>query len=153
MMLWKCCIQYASKFRKLSNGHSTGKDQFSFQSQRKAMPKNVQITVQLHSFHILPRLCSKSFRLGFSSPWMENFQMYKLDLEKAEEPEIKLPAFMGSWKKAREFQKKIYFCFIDYTKAFDFEDHNKLWRILRVENTRPPFLPPEKLVCRPRNNS
>ena len=52
--------------------------------------------------------------------------MYKLDLEKAEEPEIKLPAFMGSWKKAREFQKKIYFCFIDSVKAFDCVDHNKL---------------------------
>ena len=57
--------------------------------------------------------------------------MYKLDLEKAEEPEIKLPAFMGSWKKAREFQKKIYFCFIDYVKAFDCVDHNKLWKILK----------------------
>ena len=57
--------------------------------------------------------------------------MYKLDLEKAEEPEIKLPAFMGSWKKAREFQKKIYFSFIDYTKVFDYVDHNKLWKILK----------------------
>ena len=56
--------------------------------------------------------------------------MYKLDLEKAEEPEIKLPTFMGSWKKAREFQKKIYFCFIDFVKAFDCVDHNKLWKIL-----------------------
>ena len=57
--------------------------------------------------------------------------MYKLDLEKAEEPEIKLPTFMGSWKKAREFQKKIYFCFIDFVKAFDCVDHNKLWKILK----------------------
>ena len=48
-----------------------------------------------------------------------NFQMFKLDLEKAEEPEIKLPTSTGSWKKAREFQKNIYFCFIDYAKAFD----------------------------------
>ena len=46
-----------------------GKDQFSFQSQRKAMPKNVQTTAQLHSFHMLARLCSKSFKLGFSSMW------------------------------------------------------------------------------------
>ena len=44
--------------------------------------------------------------------------MFKLVLEKAEEPEIKLPTSAGSWKKAREFQKNIYFCFIDYTKAF-----------------------------------
>ena len=49
----KCCTQYASKFGKLSNGHRTGKGQFSFQSQRKAMPKNVQTTTQLHSSHTL----------------------------------------------------------------------------------------------------
>ena len=48
-----------------------------------------------------------------------NFQTFKLVLEKAEEPEIKLPTSTGSWKKAREFQKNIYFCFIDYTKVFD----------------------------------
>ena len=56
--------------------------------------------------------------------------MLKLDLEKAEEPEIKLPTSTGSLKKAREFQKNIYFCFIDYAKAFDCVDHNKL-----VENS------------------
>ena len=57
--------------------------------------------------------------------------MFKLDLEKAEEPEIKLPKSAGSSKKAREFQKNIYFCFIDYAKAFDCVDHNKLWKILK----------------------
>ena len=60
-----------------------------------------------------------------------NFQMFKLDLEKAEEPEIKLPTSTGSSKKAREFQKNIYFCFIDCAKAFDCVDHNKLWKILK----------------------
>ena len=53
MMLCKCCTQYASKFGKLSSGYRTGKGQFSFQSQRKAMPKNVQTTAQLHSSHTL----------------------------------------------------------------------------------------------------
>ena len=53
IMLWKCCTQYASKFGKLSSGHRTGKGQFSFQSQRKAVPKNVQTTTQLHSSHML----------------------------------------------------------------------------------------------------
>ena len=52
MMLGKCCTQYASKFGKLSSGHRTGKDQFAFQSQRKAMPKNAQTTAQLHSSHM-----------------------------------------------------------------------------------------------------
>ena len=54
-----------------------------------------------------------------------NFQMFKLVLEKAEEPEIKFPTSTGSSKK-QEFQKNIYFCFIDYAKAFDYVDHNKL---------------------------
>ena len=52
--------------------------------------------------------------------------MFKLDLEKGEEPEIKLATSVGSSKKAREFQKNIYFCFIDYSNAFDCEDRNKL---------------------------
>ena len=56
--------------------------------------------------------------------------MFKLFLEKAEEPEIKLPTSAGSSKK-QEFKKNIYFCFIDYTKAFDCVDHNKLWKILK----------------------
>ena len=83
-----------------------------------------------------------------------NFQMFKLYLEKAEEPEIKLPASTRSSKKASEFQKKnIYFCFIDYAKAFDYVDHNKLENSERDGNTRPPDLPPEKSVCRSGSNS
>ena len=65
MMLLKCCTQYASKLAKLTSGHRTGKDQFLFQSQIKVMPKTVQTTVQLCSFHMLARL--KSFKVGFSS--------------------------------------------------------------------------------------
>ena len=56
-------------------------------------------------------------------------------------------------KKAREFQKNIYFCFTDYAKAFDCVDHNKLWKNVRDGNTRPPYLPPVKPVCRSRSNS
>ena len=59
-----------------------------------------------------------------------NFQMFKLNLEKAEEPEIKLPTSTGSSKK-REFQENVYFCFIDYVIAFDLVDQNKLWKILK----------------------
>ena len=57
--------------------------------------------------------------------------MFKLVLEKAEEPEIKLPTSVGSHKKQESSKKNVYFCFIDYTKAFDFVDHNKLWKILK----------------------
>ena len=87
MMLWKSHTQYASKFGKLSSGHRTGKGQFSFQSQRKAMPKNAQTTAQLRSSHILVKLCSKFSKWDFNFTWTLNFQMFKLDLKKAEEPE------------------------------------------------------------------
>ena len=70
--------------------------------------------------------------------------MFKLVLEKAEEPEIKLPTFAGSLK-AREFQKNIYFCIIDYAKAFDCVDHNKLWKILKQMEI------PDHLTCLLRN--
>ena len=75
--------------------------------------------------------------------WTVNIQMFKLVLEKAEEPEIKLPTFAESLKK-QEFQKNIYFWFIDYAKAFDCVDHNKLESSERDGNTRPPDLPLEK---------
>ena len=70
--------------------------------------------------------------------------MFKLDLEKSEEPEIKLPTSTGSSKK-QEFQKNFYFCFIDYAKAFDCVDHNKLWKILIEMGI------PDHLTCLLRN--
>ena len=80
-----------------------------------------------------------------------NFQMFKLVLEKAEEPEIKLTTSAGSSKKQE--QKNIYFCFIDYSKAFDYVDHNKLENSEGDGNTRPSVLPLEKPVCRSGGNS
>ena len=71
--------------------------------------------------------------------------MFKLVLEKAEEPEIKFPTSAESSKNAREFQKNFYFCFIDYAKAFDCMDHNKLWTILKVMEI------PDHLTCLLRN--
>ena len=78
-----------------------------------------------------------------------NSLMFKLVLEKTEEPEI------ISWiiEKAREFQKNIYFFFIDYAKAFDCVDHNKLWKILQEMGIPDPDLPLEKSVCRSGSNS
>ena len=73
-----------------------------------------------------------------------NFQMFKLVLEKAKEPEIKLPTSTGSSKK-QEFQKNIYFCIIDYAKAFDCVDHNELWKILKEMGI------PDHLTCLLRN--
>ena len=72
--------------------------------------------------------------------------MFELVLEKAEEPEIKLPTSAGSSKK-QEFQKNIYFCFTDYAKAFDCVDHNKLWKILK-EMGIPDHLTCLREICR-----
>ena len=69
------------------------------------MPKNVQTIAQLHSSHMLAKQCSKFSKLGFNSTWTMNFQMFKLDLEMAEEPEIKLPTSDGSSKKQESSRK------------------------------------------------
>ena len=74
-----------------------------------------------------------------------NFQMFKLVLEKAEGPEIKLPTLAGSWKKQESSRKSIYFCLIDYAKAFDCVDHKKLWKILKEMGI------PDHLTCLLRN--
>ena len=116
--MWKCCTQYASKFRKLSNRHRTGKCQFSFQSQRKALPKNTQTTTQLHSSHMLAKSCSKFSKLGFNSMWTKNFQMFKLDLEKAEKSEIKLPTSVGSSKKQESSRKTSTSALLTIAKTF-----------------------------------
>uniref|UniRef100_A0A670I4Q4 ribonuclease H n=1 Tax=Podarcis muralis TaxID=64176 RepID=A0A670I4Q4_PODMU len=142
MMLLRCYTQYASKFGKLSSGQKIGEDQSTSQSQRRAVPKNAPTTAQLHSFHTLARLCLKFYKEGSSSMWIENSQ-YKLDLEEAEEPETKLQTFL--MEKAREFQKDIYFCFIDYAKAFDCVDHSKLWQVLKEMGV------PDHLICLLRN--
>ena len=113
MMLWKCCTQYVSKFGELSSGHKTGKARFSFQSQRKVMPKNAQTTAQLHSSHTLVKKCSKFSKPGFSNTWTMNFQMFKLVFEK---PEIKLPTSAGSWKKQASSRKTSIFALLTMSK-------------------------------------
>ena len=153
MMLWKCYTQYASKFGKLSNGHRTGKGQFSFQSQRKALPKKVQTTTQLHSSHTLVKKCSKFSKPGFNSMWTMNFQVSKLDLEKAEEPEIKLPTFIGSQKKQESSRKASTLLYWLHYKAFDCGSQQTVENSERDGNTRPPYLPSEKSVYRSRSNS
>ena len=74
-----------------------------------------------------------------------NFQIFKLALEKAEEAEIKLPTSAGSSEKRESSRKNIYFCFIDYAKAFDCVDHKKLWKILKEMGI------PDHLTCLLRN--
>ena len=100
---------------KLSSGHRTGKSQFSFQSQRRAMPKNAQTTAQLHSSHMLAKSCSKFSKLGFNSTWTENFQLFKLGSEKGEGTRSQIANIHWIIEKTNNF-KKIYLCFSDYAK-------------------------------------
>ena len=152
-MLWKCYTQYASQFGKLSSGHRTGKGQFSFPFERKAMPKNAQTTTQ---FVLISHASKVMFKI-----LLARLQQYL----NCELPDVEAGFRKGRGtrdqftnicciiEKAREFQKIIHFCFIDYTKAFDCVGHNKLENSSRDGNTRPPDLPPMKCVCRSRSNS
>ena len=132
MMLCKCCTQYSSKFGKLSSGHRTGKSQFSFQSQR--MFKLPHKSTHLRQ---LVKQCTKFSKPGFNSMWTMSFQMLKLDLEKAEELEIKLPTSVGSLKKQETSRKTSYFCLIDSAKAFDWITVNcgKFWKTWEYQTT------------------
>ena len=125
------CIHYVSQSGRPSCSHRTGKGQSLSQFPRRLVAKNVLTIGQLHSSPMLVRSCLKSCMLGFSIRWTKNFQKSKLGLEKEEE--LEQIANIG-WiiEKAREFQKNIYLCSIDYSKAFEW-DHfpHKLWKALR----------------------
>ena len=144
-MLWKCCTHYANKFAKLSSVHRTGKGQFSFQSQRKVMSKNVQIIVQLLSFRMPAILCSKSFTVR--SLQYVNWELSNVQaaFREGRGTRDQIANILWIIEKAREFQRNIYFCFIDCAKAFDCVDHNKRWNILKVVGI------PDHLTCLLRN--
>ena len=152
MMLFKCS-QYVSKFGQLSSGHRTGKGQFSFQSQRKAMPKNAQTTTQLPVISHASKVMLKILQA--------RLQQYM---------NHGLPDVQAGFRKDRGTRDQIANTFWIIKKAWVPEKHLLLLYCLRqslwlcgskqtVENssrdgnTRPPDLPPEKFVCRSRSNS
>ena len=109
------------------------------------MPKKVQTMAQLYSFTMPAKYCSKSFKLSFNSAWIKNYQMYsRLDIERAEETD-QIANIHWIIEKVREFRKNIYFCFVDYAKALNCVDHNKLWKILIEMGV------PDHLTCLLRN--
>ena len=131
----------------------TGKGQFSFQSQRKAMPKNAQTTTQLHSSHMLSKVMLKIIQARLQQYANHELPDVQAGFRKGRGTRDQIANIRWITEKAREFQKNSCFCFIDYAKAFDCVDHNKLWKILRDGKTRPPDLPLEKFVCRSGSNS
>ena len=148
----KNITQYARKFGKLSSDHRTGKGQFSFQSLRKAMPKNAQTTTQLQSSHTLAESCSKFSKPGFNSMWTVNFQMVKVDLAKAEEPESNCQ-LLDHCKTKRVWEKHLHLLYQLHQSLWLCGSQKPVENSERDGNTRPPELPPEKSVCKARSNS
>ena len=152
MMLLKCYTQYASKFGKLSSGPRTRKGLFSFQSQRKAVPLNVQTTAQLHSSHTLAKSCSKFSKPGFNSMWTINFQIFKMHLERQKNQRSNCQHLLDH-HKSKSVPKKHILVLYWIQQSLCCADHNKLENSSRDGNTRPHDLPPEKSVCKSRSNS
>ena len=112
----------------------------SWHSLRKAIPKNAQTTAQLHSSHTLVKYSSKFSKPGFSNTWTENFQMFKLVLEKAEEPEIKLPISSGSLKKQESSRKTPISTLLTTPKPLTVWitiNYGKFWRRWEYQTTWP----------------
>ena len=120
MMLWKCCTQYASKFGKLSSGHRTGKVFIPIPKKGNAKECSNYRTIALISHEArLQQYVNRELtdvQAGF---------------RKGRGTIVQIANICWIIEKARGFQKNIYFCFIDYAKAFDCVDHNKLWKILQ----------------------
>ena len=114
----KCCTQYVSLSGRSSSGHSAGQGQSSSQFPKMVKLKNLLTMGQLDSSPMLLRSCLKSFMLGFSITNTKSLQTFKLDLEKSQEPEVKLATYSGSQRKENS-EKNIYLCFINYAKAFE----------------------------------
>ena len=126
-MLWKCYTQYVSKFGKLSSGHRTGKGQFSFQSQRKAVLKNVLIS---HASKVMLKILQTRLRQYMNWELTDvRFRKGFSGFRKGRGTRDQIASIHWITEKAREFQN-IHFCFIDCTKTFHCVDHNKLWKFL-----------------------
>ena len=139
-MLWKCYTQYASKFGKLSSGHRTGKGQFHSNSkgQCQRMFKHT-ITLISHASKVMHKILQARLQ-HYENCELPDIQAW---LRKDRGTTDQIANIRWFIEKAREFQKNI--CFIDYAKAFDCVDHNKLWKILKEMGI------PDHLTCLLRN--
>ena len=127
----KVCTQHASKFGKLSSGHRSGKGQFSFQFQRKAMPKNTQnyliIALISHACKVMLKILQARLQQYMNHELPDVLVRFR----KGRGIRDQIANIRWIIKKPGESQRNIYFCFIKYAKAFDCVDHNKLWKILQ----------------------
>ena len=152
-MLWKCRTQYASKFGKLSIWPQNWKRSIFIPVSKKGNAKECSNCHTIALISHASKLMIKILQARFQQYMNREFPDVQAGFRKGWGTRDQIANICWIIKKAREFQKNIYFCFIDYAKAFDCVDHNKLENSSRDGNTRPPYLPPEKSVCRSGSNS
>ena len=140
MMLLKCCTQYASNFGKLSSGHRTGKGVY-IPSPKKGNAKECSnyctIALISHASKVMLKILQTRHQYYVNSELPD----VQAGFRKGRGTRNQIANIRWITEKAREFQKNIYFYFIDYTKAFDCVDHNKLWKILKEMGI------PDYLIC------
>ena len=145
LMLWKCCTQYVSKCGKLSSSHRTGKGQFfhSIPKERQWQRCSNYRTIALISH--ASKVMLKILQARLQQYVNHELPDVKAGFRKGRGTRDQIANICWILEQAREFQKNIYFCFIDYAKAFDCVDHNKLWKILKEMGI------PDHLTCLLRN--
>ena len=139
-----CCIQYVNKFGKLSSGHSTGKSFLSIPKKGNARECSNYHTITLISH--ASKVILKIFQARLQQYVSRELPDVQADSRKGRATRDQIANICWIIEKAREFQKNIYFCSIDYAKVFDCVDHNKLWKILKEMGI--PDLPLEKPLCK-----
>ena len=144
MMLWKCCIQYASKFGKLSSGHRTGKCVF-IPIPKKGNPKECSNYHTIALISHASKVMLKILQARFQQYVNHELPDIQAGFRKGRGTRDQIANICWIIEKAREFQKNIYFCFIDYAKAVDYVDQYKLWKNLKEIGI------PDHLTCLLRN--
>ena len=144
-MLWTYCTQYANKLGKLSSGHRTGKGQFSFPIPKNDNAKEYSNYCTIALISQASKVMLKILQASLQQYVNHELQDVQADFRKGRETRNQIANICWIMKKAREFLENIYFCFIDYTKAFDCVDDNKLWKILKEMGI------PDHLTCLLRN--
>ena len=150
MMLLKCCTHYLIIFGKLSSGHRTGRSVFipiPKKCNAKECSNHHTIALISHASKVMLKILQALLQQYVN----QELPDVQAGFRKGRGARAQVASICWIIWKAREFQRN--FCLIDYAKAFDSVDHNKLWKILRDGSTRSPFLPLEKSVCRSRSNS
>ena len=143
-MLWKCCTQYASKSGKLSSGHRTGKGVF-IPIPKKGNAKECSNYCTIALISHASKVMFKILQARLQQYVNHELRDVQAGFRKGRGTRDQIAIIHWIIEKAREFQRKIYFCFIDYAKVFDCVDHNKLWKILKEMGI------PDHLTCLLRN--